>query len=128
MTESPNDYLAHVNKLRDTTIVVAKKLKQSPLSSDFDPFHLQEEALKVGAFFTGIKYFYDIWNDDKYLLLKGVKDKLNRLKTEIDKVEQKRNRVLRKVHGENRENVVRGVEKLKQEWETVNTELQERQE
>ncbi|KAL1131830.1 hypothetical protein AAG570_011442, partial [Ranatra chinensis] len=56
-----------------------------------------------------------------------VKEKLVRLRTEIDKVEQKRNRVLRKVQGESRDNVIRAVERLKQEWQTVNEDLNERQ-
>ncbi|XP_066905851.1 dystrophin isoform X7 [Halyomorpha halys] len=102
MMDSPADYIAHVNKVREAISIVARKLKQPPLSTDFDPFHLQEEALK------------------------GVKDKLNRLKSEVDKVDQKRNRILRKVSGEGRENVVKAVERLKQEWELANTNLNDR--
>ncbi|CAH1402925.1 unnamed protein product [Nezara viridula] len=102
MMDSPADYIAHVNKVREAISIVARKLKQPPLSTDFDPFHLQEEALK------------------------GVKDKLNRLKSEVDKVDQKRNRILRKVSGEGRENVVKAVERLKQEWELANTNLTDR--
>ena len=47
MMDSPADYIAHVNKVREAISVVARKLKQPPLSTDFDPFLLQEEALKV---------------------------------------------------------------------------------
>lgn len=50
MMDSPADYIAHVNKVRERVSVVARKLKQPPLSTDFDPFHLQEEALKVRIF------------------------------------------------------------------------------
>lgn len=47
MMDSPADYVAHVNKVREAVSTVARKIKQPPLSTDFDPFHLQEEALKV---------------------------------------------------------------------------------
>uniref|UniRef100_A0A0A9ZD72 Protein detached n=4 Tax=Lygus hesperus TaxID=30085 RepID=A0A0A9ZD72_LYGHE len=102
MMDSPADYIAHVNKIRERVSVVARKLKQPPLSTDFDPFHLQEEALK------------------------DIRDVLTTLKTEVDKVDQKRNRVLRKVQGEARENVVKAVERLKLEWDSANTNLNDR--
>ncbi|KAK9498887.1 hypothetical protein O3M35_003438 [Rhynocoris fuscipes] len=102
MMDSPADYVAHVNKVREAVSTVARKIKQPPLSTDFDPFHLQEEALK------------------------DIKEKLTRLKVEVDKIDQKRNRILRKVHGEGRENVVKAVERVKQEWEMSNTNLNDR--
>lgn len=55
-----------------------------------------------------------------------MKEKLTRLKTEVDKVDQKRNRVLRKVSGEGRDNVVKAVDRLKQEWDLANTNLTDR--
>ncbi|XP_073972479.1 dystrophin, isoforms A/C/F/G/H-like isoform X9 [Rhodnius prolixus] len=102
MMDSPADYVAHVNKVREAVSTVARKIKQPPLSTDFDPFHLQEEALK------------------------DIKEKLTRLKVEVDKINQKRNRILRKVHGEGRENVVKAVERVKQDWEMANTNLNDR--
>lgn len=54
--DSPADYIAHVNKVREAISVVARKLKQPPLSTDFDPFNQQEEALKVLYFPFRINY------------------------------------------------------------------------
>ncbi|XP_024083569.1 dystrophin-like isoform X11 [Cimex lectularius] len=102
MMDSPADYVAHVNKVRDSISSIARKLKQPPLSTDFDPFDLQEDALK------------------------DIHEKLSKLKLDADKIDQKRNKILRKVHGEGRENVVKAVDRLKQEWDSANTNLTDR--
>lgn len=58
--------------------------------------------------------------------LQDIKEVLTTLKIDMDKVDQKRNRVLRKVQGEARENVVKAVDRLKNEWELANTNLNDR--
>lgn len=126
--DSPADYIAHVNKIRERISLVARKLKQPPLSTDFDPFNQQEEALKV----TLARNLQRLLPQNRLMFIPGkllfmfvcsqdIREVLSSLKTEVDRVDQKRNRILRKVQGEARENVVKAVERLKLEWESANT-------